>query len=114
MGDVMVDTLLNPNQLRYFGVNVQDGPTSNRPLILITEDTYFAMPLQWAGTIVFCNTHTPTKNELETCPHIQLSSFISWDPSNVHFSTSSHSLEEEIERIRRVGSATTKSNIFSD
>ena len=114
MGGVMEDTLLNPNQLRYFGVNVQDDPTSNQPLSLITEDTNFAMPLQRAGTIVFCNTRTPTQNELETCPHIQLSSFKPWDPSNVHFSTSLHSLGEEIERIRRVGSATTKSNIISD
>ena len=114
MGGVMEDTLLNSNQLRHFGINVQDNPTSNRPLSIITEDTHFAMPLQRDGTIVFCNTRTPTQNELETCPHIQLSSFKAWNPSKVHFPKSSHSLEEEVERIRRVSSANTNHNNISD
>ena len=38
MGDTMTTSLINPNQLRHFGVNVQDDPTSRRPLSVITDD----------------------------------------------------------------------------
>ena len=116
MGDQMIDTLINPNQLRHFGINVQDNPTSSSPLSIITEDANFAMPLQRKGTIVFCNTRPSTQHELETCPHIQLSSSKSWDPTKVHFSAGSHSLEEEVERIRRVSSTHKKThdNIITD
>ena len=108
MGDQMEDTLINPNQLRHFGINVQDNPTSPSPLSIITEDTNFAMALKREGTIISFNTRTPTQHELETCPHIQLSSSKSWDPTKVHFSVGSHSLEEEVERIRRVSATHTK------
>ena len=56
----MEDTLINPNQLRDFGVNVQDNPTSPSPLSIITEDAKFAMILERKGTIIFFNTRTPT------------------------------------------------------
>ena len=36
MGSVMDDSMINPNQLRHYGINVQDDPTSNRPLSLIS------------------------------------------------------------------------------
>ena len=33
---LMDDSQINPNQLRHYGINVQDDPTSNRPLSLIS------------------------------------------------------------------------------
>ena len=69
MGDTMNHSLINPNQLRYFGVHVQDDPTSVRPLSIITENGDFAMEMQRKGTIISFNTHTPTQLELESCPH---------------------------------------------
>ena len=103
MGDTMTHSLINPNQLRHYGVHVQDDPTSHRPLSIITEDGDFAMEMQRKGTIISFNTHTPTQKELESLPHIQLSSSRPWDPNNVKFHSNSHSLEEEVERVRRVG-----------
>jgi len=38
MGCHMKHSLINPNQLRHFGTKVQDDPTSDRPLSIITED----------------------------------------------------------------------------
>ena len=35
MRSLMDDSLINPNQLRHYGVNVQDDPISNRPLSII-------------------------------------------------------------------------------
>ena len=67
MGDSMESTLINPNQLRYFGTSVQDNPTADTPLSIITEDSAFCMELAMKGTIVYADTHTPTNDELQTC-----------------------------------------------
>ena len=120
MGDSMQHSLINPNQLRYHGVHVQDDPTSSRPLSIITESGEFAMEMQRKGTIIFFSTHTPTQQELESCPHIHLTSSRPWDPNNVNFHNNSHSLEEEVERMHRVGAvgavgtSTQKSQFFGD
>ena len=74
MGDQLENTLLNPNQLRHFGVKVQDDPTSHRALSIITEDHEFGIELFLSGTIVYVDTFSPTPEELRTCPHIVLTS----------------------------------------
>ena len=53
MGDHMEHSLLNPNQLRHHGVRVQDDPTSQYPLSIVTEDNDFCMELSMEGTIVY-------------------------------------------------------------
>ena len=60
----MKDTLINPNQLRYIEIYVQDYSTSTRPLSVITENTEFVMILEQEGTILFCNTRSLTQYEL--------------------------------------------------
>ena len=74
MGDTMDMSLINPNQLRNYGIHIQYDQTSNRPLSLITANTEFAMNLNREGTIISFNSRTPTQQELESCPHIILSS----------------------------------------
>ena len=111
MGDTMDMSLINPNQLRNYGIHIQDDPTSNRPLSLITANTEFAMTLNREGTIISFDSRTPTQQELESCPHIILSSEKSWSPHNAHFSPNPHSLEEEVERIRRVATTSTSLEI---
>ena len=104
MGDSMECTLINPNQLRHYGMHIQDDPSSVKLLSMISEDTEFAMALKRQGTILYFDTHTPTQKEFETYPHIVISSEVSWNPMKVHFDENSHSLEEEDEMIRRVSS----------
>ena len=104
MGDKMSHSLLNPNQLRHFGTIVQDDPTSNHPLSIVTEDNEFCMELDMAGTIIFATTHSPTESELQTCPHINLSSPHPWDPHNITFPRSKLTLEESVGRLRSVSS----------
>ena len=94
MGDSMDSTLINPNQLRHYGTQVQDNPVSDLPLSIITEDNEFSMELKMAGTIIYADTHTPTDNELRTCKHITLSSPHQWNPHNVTFPKSRRSLED--------------------
>ena len=113
MGDSMKTTLINPNQLRHYGVQVQDNPMSHLPLSIVTEDNEFSMNLSMAGTIVFAETHTPTDHELETCPHIELTSPQPWDPFNVRFPHPTITLEEMMDDKRHVSSTTTTFDPFN-
>ena len=96
MGDQLSHTLVNPNQLRSFGVTVQDNPFSGSPLYIATEDEEFVMPLGILGTNIIANTRTPTDEELQTCQHVVLSSPYPWNPQNVRFPEPTRSVEEEI------------------
>jgi len=74
MGYSLDHTLINPNQLRHYGTDVQDNSMSNRPLSFITEDGEFCMELMMEGTIIYMDTFTPSQRELQECPHIILTS----------------------------------------
>ena len=41
LGEQMDHTLVNPNQLRAFGIKVQDNPFDQAPLFLATDDGEF-------------------------------------------------------------------------
>lgn len=107
MGDQMESTLINQNQLRHFGVDVQDNPYADSPLYIRSEDAGFTLPLQTNGTNIFADTRTPTQRELDECPQIVLSSPQPWDPQNVCFPKASRSVEEEIEMRRGIGAVHT-------
>lgn len=111
MGESMEHTLLNPNQVRHYGNKVQDDPTSDSPMYIMTYDASFSMELEMLGTIVFANTYTPSSQELQGCPHIVLSSARRWDPVNVSFKRKSHSLEEEVIHMRGVGAVNRKDKV---
>jgi len=102
-------TLINPNQLRHFGTEVQDNPSSRLPLSIITEDSEFCMDLMMAGTIIYADTHTPTDLELKECPHIVLSSSRPWNPHSVTFPRSSLTLEDVMVNARSVSATRSHS-----
>ena len=102
MGDTMDHTLINPNQLRHFGTQVQDNPMADQPLSIITEDNEFCMEMAMAGTICSVDTFAPSEKELQTCPHIILSSHHPWDPHNVTFPKSNRTLDEMVGGMRYV------------
>jgi hypothetical protein len=107
MADKLEHTLINPNQLRAFGLTVQDNPFSAAPIYIATEDKEDIVPLTCTGTILMASTRTPTNKELSTCRHIVLSSEYAWDPQNVQFPKSTRTVEEEISRT--IGSVTAES-----
>jgi len=82
----MNKTLLNPNQLRAFGISVCDDPTDEyRPLgIQLDPDTH--LPLYMNGSICGLMTWSPTDEELESCRIFDLSDVNDWDPTHVVFS----------------------------
>ena len=79
------NTLVNQNQLRHFGTEVQDNPYCGLPLYIKTEDSSFAMELESQGTTIFAHTFSPSQHELENCPMIQLTSDHHWNPHEINF-----------------------------
>ena len=96
------NSLINPNQLRYFGIFVQDDPTSTIPLHIRTEDARFNMPLKMKGTVIFEEKRKPTEKELDKCPHVVLSSPHEWESSKVKVpQPKKQSLDEVVADIRQ-------------
>lgn len=78
-------TLLNPNQLRSYGLSVCDDPVDPyRELgIQLDDDTF--LPMSMDGTICGLMTRCPTDEELDTCRIFNTSDEEHWDPSLVAF-----------------------------
>jgi hypothetical protein len=87
--DKLHKTLLNPNQLRAFGVSICDDPTDeHRPLgIQLDENTH--LPLYMRGSICGIMTWSPTNEELDSCRIFDISDLHNWDPSGVVFQNAS-------------------------
>ena len=96
MGEVMEHSLVNPNQLRHHGVDVQDNPYSTTQMHISTEDDEFILPLAAEGTTIYFSSRTPTDKELQTCRHITLTSNAEWNPRDVTFPDPSHRVEERV------------------
>ena len=94
MEDVLDHSLINPNQLRQFGIVVQDNPFSADETHIATEDESLFIPLTSQGTTIFMNTRTPTDQELQECPHIEFTSRSPWNPHDVRFPEPTRLVEE--------------------
>ena len=53
--------LVKPNQIRHFGIMVQDNPYGDVPLYVMTEDGDFMLPIAVQGTNIMSDTRTPTE-----------------------------------------------------
>ncbi len=62
MGELMDNSLINPNQLRAFGRTVQDNPYCRSTLYLEDPESVLTMPYETAGTNSFVTTRTPTQD----------------------------------------------------
>ena len=74
MGNHMDHILINPNQLCYYGIKVQENPILETVLSIITEENELCMELAIEGTVVYAEKFTPSDQELHQCPHIILAS----------------------------------------
>jgi hypothetical protein len=80
-GESLTNSLLNPNQLRYAGIHVQDNPFDSAPLAIATEDV--TIPLLTKGTNIYFETTAPSQQELDKYSHIHLTLDTEWDPHSV-------------------------------
>ena len=93
-GPKLSHTLLNQNQIRFSGVSVHDNPFDpDSPLCIEHPDV--TIPLDISGTNIYLDSRTPTQHELDTCPHIHLTSDAEWNPQTVHLA-STQSVEAEV------------------
>ena len=99
MGDVLEHSLLNPNQLRHYGLTVQDNPFDETEMHLATENGELLIPLQAEGTIIFLSTRTPTDRELHECPHITMTSKKEWDPRELQFPAPKRRVERGLSQL---------------
>ena len=78
-------SLMNPSQLQHFGVKVQDNPYDESPMMISKDcdDEEFVACLRSDGTGIFMNTWTPTRQDLEECKHIVITSPSEWNPQEV-------------------------------
>ena len=102
MGDILDHCLLNPNQMRAYGVTVQDNPYGDTGMHIATEQENLQFPLTADGTVIYFDSRTPTNHELATCPHITMSSPAEWNPREIQFPSTVHHGEEGTYGISQV------------
>jgi hypothetical protein len=85
MGNSLSCSLLNPNQIRYFGNDVWDNPYDPGHALAIhvtsNEDAGdLIISMQFEGTILSFPSRTPTQSELDELMHYHLTSPHPWEP----------------------------------
>ena len=72
----MDHSLLNPNQLRHYGVHVNDNPYGEEQMMIrkdeIDGEEDFVASLKSQGTVIYIDTWTPTDEDLSEFPHVVL------------------------------------------
>jgi hypothetical protein len=95
-GNKMDHSLINPNQLRYFGVKVNDNPFSPDNMYIHHIESDIMIPLQAQGTTIYVNSRAPTDHELQTCQHIECTSPSQWNPHTVKLASISSDIEHPV------------------
>ena len=95
-GSQMKHSLLNPNQLSSFGINLCDDPYDpNRGLRMVDPDNGLHLPFMMKGTIIYLDSRFPTQEEFDNCQHITLTHDKPWNPQNIQLGLNCRSPEEE-------------------
>ena len=84
-GESMDHSLINPNQIRHYGINVSDNPYDSDKPFGIDHETAF-IPFSTAGTTIYFDSFYPTNEQLETELYVTLTSDYDWIPASVDIS----------------------------
>jgi hypothetical protein len=82
-GERLDHSLINPNQIRSYGIPLWDNPFDPNHDLSIEVHADLAISLRAYGTKVGFTTRVPTPDELRDCQHIQMTSSSPWNPSDV-------------------------------
>ena len=86
-GNDMDHSLINPNQIRHFGIPVSDDPYDSTRDFGIDHAELF-IPFETEGCAVYFDTSVPTDEDLETLAHVVLTDGKNeWSPSSVEMSS---------------------------
>jgi hypothetical protein len=108
-GTKLDHSLINPNQVRSYGIGFWDNPFDRTRKLCIDVNDELQIPMIAKGTKIQFASRTPTTQELDECPHIVMTSPASWNPQDVSLSETSTTLEDSLPNYReshisRVGS----------
>ena len=73
-GSKLDHTLINPNQVRDYGIQFNDNPYDKQVGLSIIPDINTTIHMHSHGTKVRFESRVPTKNELQFCEHIIMTS----------------------------------------
>ena len=104
-GNQMDHSLINPNQIREYGLPVYDDPFSKSQFGIDGNETF--IPFNTTGTIVYFETRRPTDWETRNLPIIMLTGE-EWDPVNVGLGNGRSREQAEMRTIRSLESGVPK------
>jgi hypothetical protein len=73
-GTKLDHSLINPNQIRSYGIDFWDNPFDRERGLLIDVNEELKIPMHSNGTKIQFATRTPTEEELKDCPRIVMTS----------------------------------------
>lgn len=76
-------SLINPNQVRSYGIPFWDNPFDKERGLRIEVEETVTIDMETRGTKVRFESRAPTDSELNECLHLQLTSKAAWNPSKV-------------------------------
>ena len=82
-GSKLDHSLINPNQLRHYGIEFNDNPYDREKGLNINVNDEVIIAMQAYGTKVRCETRVPTEQELLNCEHVVMTSPTAWEPDQV-------------------------------
>ena len=114
-GSKLDHSLINPNQVRHYGIDFWDNPYDKDRGTRIEIDD-ISIQLQLQGTKLFFETKAPTDDELERCPKIDMTSSQPWEPSTVMLQQTNSTVSPPLRRIAQVqyGSGATYEYLHHD
>jgi hypothetical protein len=104
-GSQMDHSLINPNQIREYGLPVYNDPFSKQQFGIDGNEAF--IPFNTTGTIVYFETRVPTDWETRNLPIIMLTGE-EWDPVNVGLGTGRSREQAEMQTIRSLESGVPK------
>ena len=82
-GKEVANSLLNPNQMRFYGHRVSDDITDKNRRFGIEADNMLYIPFDMKGTVISFDSRVPTDQELQDCRHVTMTSDERWNPATV-------------------------------
>lgn len=82
-GNKLDHSLSNPNQLRSYGIPFWDNPFDKDKGLHIEASDELTINLSVRGTKIYFESRSPSQRELQSCPHITLTSPREWNPHDV-------------------------------
>jgi hypothetical protein len=82
-GTQLDHSLINPNQVRAYGIPLWDNPNDPARDLTIEVDNSLRIPLEPVGIKLQFRTRVSTTQELRDCEHIQMTSLRPWNPTNI-------------------------------